>query len=138
MNKRQELLDFFSEYPKYNGFRNNKSFEEIYYWLGEPWQVYEMVTICKNKRPAIEAVANNLEFKFGDRTDLNIKEDFVKQMVGTAIRHILGYFGYEPTIQKTFLKGSAQWFRSGMHYQFNEKSPRTKELQWEPKIIHKN
>ncbi|MCI3919929.1 hypothetical protein MO973_06750 [Paenibacillus sp. TRM 82003] len=138
MGNRTEFLDFFSLYPKYNGYLDNQSFEEIYYWLGEPWQVYEMITICKNNRPAIEAVAKQLESIFGDRTDLNIKEDFVKQMVGTAIKHILGYFGYVTTIQKTFLKGSAQYFKSGMHYSFDDSVPRTKLLQWEPRITKIN
>ncbi|MBO7747914.1 hypothetical protein I8J29_27355 [Paenibacillus sp. MWE-103] len=136
MPNSSEFYDFFTESPKYNGYSNNKSFEEIYYWLGEAWQVYEMMTICKNNRPAIEAVARQLETKFGDRTDINVKEDFVKQMIGTAVKHVLGYYGYVTTIQKTFLKGSAEWFKSGMHYRFVEDAPRKKELHWEPKIVY--
>jgi hypothetical protein len=135
MSKRDEFLNFFSLYPKYNGYITNQSYEAIDYWLGEPWQVYEMIAICKNNRPTIEAVAKQIEMKFGDKTDINIKEDFVKQMIGTAIKHILGYFGYVTTIQKTFLKGSAQWFKSGMHYIYDENAPKSKEMQWEPKII---
>lgn len=135
MGNRTEFLDFFAEYPKYNGYIRNVAFEELYHWMGEPWQVYDMIAICKNNRPAIEALAMRIEDKFGNRTDLNVREAFVKQMIGTAIKHILGYFGYLPTIQKTFLKGSAQWFKSGMHYVFDESAPKTKILQWEPKII---
>lgn len=135
MSKRYEILDFFNRYPKYNGYITNQSFEVIYYWLGESWRVYEMIAICKNNRPAIEAVAKHLEMKFGNQTDININEDFVKQMIGTAIKHILGYFGYVTTIQKTFLKGSAQWFKSGMHYIYDENAPKTKKMQWGPIII---
>jgi hypothetical protein len=135
MGNRAEFLDLFAEYPIYNGYSQNATFEEIYYWMGEPWKVYDMMAICKNNRPAIEALARRIETKFGGRTDLNVREDFVKQMIGTAFKHILGYFGYVPTIQKTFLKGSAQWFKSGMHYTFDENATRTKIVHWEPKII---
>lgn len=135
MKNRSELLDFFAQYPKYNRYVTNQTFEEIYDWLGKPWQVYEMITSCKNNRPGIEGVARQLETTFGNRTDINIKEDFVKQMVGTAVKHILGYFGYRTTIQKTFLKDSAHWFKSGMHYTYDENAQKTKKLQWEPIII---
>ncbi|MCK9858194.1 hypothetical protein [Paenibacillus sp. ATY16] len=136
MSNRDEYLDFFAQNPKYNGYLNSRSFEELYYWLGEAWQIYDMITICKSKRPAIEAVAKQIELKFGNRTDINVKEDFVKQMIGTAVKHVLSYYGYITTIQKTFLKGSAEWFKSGMHYEFDEAAPVKKKLHWEPKIIN--
>jgi hypothetical protein len=99
MERKGEYLDFFVQFPSYIGYQHNQTFEEIYKWLGEPRQIYELINSCDNNRAALEGIARKLESTFGNRTDLNIRENFVKQMIGASVKHVLSFFGYVPTIQ---------------------------------------
>jgi hypothetical protein len=129
---KREYDEFFNDNPKYGGYRANVSFLEMYQWLSEPHQVCDMMEASKYERPALEGVVYSLEEKFGNRTDLNLTDNFVKQMIGTAVKHILLYFGYVQTIQKAMPKG--RFFMSATHYKYDENASRKKTLILKPVV----
>ena len=114
------LDNFFNLYPNVQKFRSVKSFEGIYKFLNEPISIHRMVEACRFNRPALEGVVTELEAEFGNRTDLDLTDNFTKQSVGLLIKYILYDFGYITTIQKDIPKNKGLYFRSAMHYKFED------------------
>lgn len=124
---------FFEHYPTCNGFKDNVSFNELFSWLEEATQVFNMTEACNNNRPALEGVVKKLELKYSNRLDLNLKDDFTRQTIGRVVKEILIDFGYIQTGDKPLSEG--QYFKSTQHYAFDGHAPRTKEVVVVPQII---
>lgn len=101
-----------STWRKYRKFKDCPKMRDVYDFLVLPENVNAMIEACKRGRPALEGVVQDMEktFSFGER--------FFKQAVGAMVKHILSFFGYEATKQKT-IYGTNE-FKSATHYSFTE------------------
>ena len=127
-----EFHRFFENNPNCSGFKNNLTFSELFKWLLEPKQIFDMVQSCKHDRPALEGVLGELETKFSNRTDFDLTDNFTKQMIGRATKEILADFGYVQTGKKAMPKG--KYLKNAQHYEEYKNATKTKELVFEPKI----
>ena len=136
----QEWERFFEKSPKFNGFKNNQSFYQLFHWLMEPEQISAMIEACRYGRPALEGVLEPLLQKYGQQEDLPMV-DFNKQMIGRAIKDILWDFGYVQTVQKRIVPHLNQVFKSATVYEYNPYHPQfqnhlpSKDLVIKPQIV---
>lgn len=132
------LEEFFSTYPNYGKFNGVQSFQELFEFLTNPFQVVLMLEACRFNRPAIEGVALDIEGKFKNRTDLDLNNKFTRQAVGILIAYIMNKLGYFQTIQRDITKlKRGQYFTSGTHYE-EQFEKATYRLVMEPKIVKIN
>ncbi|WML50225.1 hypothetical protein RCG23_10700 [Neobacillus sp. PS3-34] len=109
--------DFIDAYPKYQKFSNSLIARDVYGFLSHINNIYRMITANNNGKNALYGVLNDLESRFGGKSDFDFLDGFVKQCVGTMIKFILLQFGYEKNIQKDMPRGSFIYFTSAMSYQ---------------------
>ena len=125
--------DFFKQkgHQKYKKFESNPVMQEVYEFLTVPKNISEMIRACENGRPALEGVVKKLEVKFASTQEFDIENDrFLKQAIGTMIKYIIGFFGYEVNVQKNI--SNPGYIKSATHYKYNENKA---EKKLEEKIV---
>jgi len=111
---------FLKKYPRYKKrFGEKNSVKELYDFLKKPVSIEKMITANNFDLPALSGVVNDIESKFNNRTDLDLKKDIVRQMVGCMIQEILNFYGYKSKIQRVVR--NAKYFKSATHYEFETK-----------------
>lgn len=68
----------------------------LWEYLQRPNTILAMEVATKLRRPAVEAIGNDLVEEFGDA----VRENRVKQMIGHMARQVLESRGYEPDAQR--------------------------------------
>lgn len=106
------------EFKKYVKYSSNAKMLEVYDFLTMPEKINEMIRACENGRPALEGIVKELEAKFLPTADFDIENDkFLKQAIGSLIKYIISFFGYEVNIQKNI--SNPGYFKSATHYKYN-------------------
>lgn len=113
--------DFFEQegYQKYRKYEDNPLMKKVFEFFIMPKNISEMIRACNNNRPALEGVVKELEIKFPPTQGFDFENDkFLKQAVGSMVKYIIGFFGYEVNIQKNI--SNPGYFKSATHYKYNE------------------
>ncbi|TSI07908.1 hypothetical protein [Lysinibacillus sp. BW-2-10] len=99
------IYRFFENNPTCNGFKDNVSFNELFSWLEEATQVFNMIQACNNNQAALEGVVKELEEKYSNRSDLDLTDHFTRRTIGRVVKEILIDFGYIQTGEKSLSQG---------------------------------
>lgn len=122
MKKIEEVLsydEFLKSYPRYKKFKENKTAEKIYSIISSKENIYSMIQESIADRPALGACVQIIEERFGNNTEFELHNDFVKQCIGTFCRGVLNKFGFKPVKQK--IVSTSSFFKTAAVYKQLEK-----------------
>jgi len=113
---------FFNE--KYARYRKkygvNLSMKDIYNFLSDPTSIDKMIKANDLGLPALAGVVKELENKFSNRTDIDLRKNEVRQLVGCMVEEIIHEFGYKSHVQRTIRNPG--FFKSATNYEPHEAS----------------
>ena len=112
--------DFFleKENRKYIKYENSSELKKVFQFLCKQDSISKMISSCKNNRPALEGVIEDIEKNFPVGADFDIKNDyFLRNTLGSIVKYIISDFGYEVDMQKDIHKGS--YIKSATSYKLN-------------------
>ena len=112
---------FLDKYPRFKkNFGENLSVQDIYQFLSNPLYIDKMINANELGMTALSGVVKELESKFSNRTDIDLSNDVVKQLIGCMIQEIIHEFGYKSRIQRVVR--NSKYFTSATHYEPDEAS----------------
>lgn len=76
---------------RFQSMETNETIESIFDFLSEYEQVVKMISSTLNKRPAMEAVIEEIEQRFVIDIEYNYRN---RQIIGSMIRYIMGHYGH--------------------------------------------
>jgi hypothetical protein len=91
---------------RFKALVDNKMIESVFDCLSEEEAVKGMIESTLLKRPAMEAVIENIEIKFPNCQYFDLEFNYRhRQILGSMIRYIMGHYGYWPGKVKSLKKG---------------------------------
>jgi|LGOV01.1.fsa_nt_gb hypothetical protein len=91
---------------RFKALVDNKMIESVFDYLSGEEQVSSMIEHTLLKRPAMEAVIEDIEIKFPNCQNFDLEFNYRhRQILGSMIRHIMGHNGYWPGKAKSLKKG---------------------------------
>ena len=101
------------ESKRFKSFSHNQTIESIFNFLIEEESIDKMINASKNKRPALEALVNDLEKYMNHEFDLEFNYRH-RQVCGSMIRYIMGHHAYFPGPAKALKEG--RYIKSAIVY----------------------
>lgn len=115
-----DFNDFFeeTENKKYGKYKLNSTVSDVFSFLMKPESVDKMILSSHDGRPALEGVIEDLEKKFPNGPEFDLKKDLhLRKMVGSMVKFVLRDFGYEVNVNKAMSKGS--YIKTASQYRYN-------------------
>lgn len=92
---------------RFKSFSENIRLEEVFNYLSDSKHVEVMIGASQEKRPAMEAVIEDIEARFLDSIDFDLEFNYRhRQVLGSMIRYIMGHYGYWPGKAVKLKKGN--------------------------------
>ena len=112
---------FNKRYPRYRKkYEDNLSIKDIYNFLYDPISIDKMIKANDLGMPALSGVVKELENKFSNRTDIDLGNNEIRQLIGCMVEEIIHDFGYKSRVQRTVK--NTEYFKSATHYEPDEDS----------------
>ena len=107
---------FYEMYPKYKRYYEKPACKELYEFMSKPENIHKMlVANDEYGKPALAGILNEVESKFHDNVLFDLRDNVLKQLVGSMVREVIMDFGYDIDRQKTI--SNTQYIRSATYYQ---------------------
>lgn len=86
----------FCNYYNFNGCVGNTDAQNVFNYLSQPENIYNMIVFSNVNLPAISGIVHSLENIFATTTDFPLTNPTNRQTVGRMVKFIMEHFGYEP------------------------------------------
>ena len=100
------ITDFLVSYPRFKGVCSSPQAEDVFNTLIVPANIHKMIVASELKRPALEAVIEELEADFVTlstlhKSSFDLHDFSVRHAIGSMVQFILKDFGYKKDASKT-------------------------------------
>jgi len=91
---------------RFKNMADNKTLEQVFNYLCQDKQVEMMIEVSESKRPAMEALIEDIEMLFPESQEFDLEFNYRhRQILGSMIRFIMGHYAYFPGRAKALKKG---------------------------------
>lgn len=111
--------DFLLANPNCSKFASNPDAITLFDLLNEDSNIIKMIDFAERGKPALAGCVFEVETVFDglQNPTIDLRDSFTRTVVGRMVKAVLEPFGYLPTVQKSFPKGSAtKYFSSASCY----------------------